>query len=361
MSETGTVQVSDHQFLLTGADTDTSDVTAEGTLIWTGPGFLTVLTGIAHGPATLTIETTTAPADSAEWDTVEEAVIDTPTELLVAGIDGRVTREFTPIPPGRYHVRVHARGRDVDFDGTATEPTEQYLLQITPTTRPTGSITQLRKTDAAHQPPAKQLPQVDYEHFYAPGPEGDLTKFTIDSPEAQAVFALRNRWGGRPPTGRIAEDLTISTAASIIADLDRDLVDEIDALSDDHLRALARWCARRAFERAGLVEHDDFRTALDAMDHGTTPPPDFANLSLINRRLESDPTIPLTIALGTAGATDFIPQYEAARTYTLAVSDDITAIRAALEAVRTAIATHGRDYPEFINRLRTEFLNHDLA
>ncbi|MBF4998279.1 hypothetical protein IRT45_14070 [Nocardia sp. BSTN01] len=361
MTQTGTVQVSDHQFLLAGSGTDTTDVTAEGTLIWTGPGFVTILTGIAYGPATLTVDTHDTTAALEEWETVEETVIDAPEDLRVLSVDGRVADGYALIPAGRYRVRAHARGRDIDFDGIATEPTEQYLLQITPTTRPTDSITRLRKTDTAHEPPTKQLPQVDYEHFHAPGPDGTLTKFTIDSPEAQAVFALRNRWGGRPPTGRLAEDLTISTAASIIADLDRDLVDEIDALSEDRLRALARWCARRAFERSGLVEFDDFRTALDTMDHGTTPPPDFANHSLTTYRLQTDPAIPLTIEPGIAGATDFVPQYEAARTYMLAVSNDITAIRAALEAVRSGIATYGRDYPEFITRLRTEFLNHDFA
>ncbi|NKY87521.1 hypothetical protein [Nocardia veterana] len=361
MTETGTVQVSAHQFLLAGSGTDTTAVTAEGTLIWTGPGFVTIVTGIAYGTATLTVDTNGTTTALDEWETVEETVIESPEDLQVLSVDGVVAEGYAPIRAGRYRVRAHARGRDLDFDGVATEPTEQYLLLITPTTRPTGSITRLRKTDAAHEPPAKQLPQVDYEHFYAPGPDGNLTKFTIDSPEAQAVFALRNRWGGRRPSGRIAEDLTISTAASIIADLDRDLVDEIDSLSDDRLRALARWCARRAFERSGLIEFDDFRTALDAMDDGTTPPPDFANDSLAIHRLQTDPAIPLTIEPGIAGATDFVPQYEAARTYMLAVNDDIVAIRAALEAVRSAIATHGRNYPEFIDRLRSEFLHHNPA
>ncbi|WP_036509335.1 hypothetical protein [Nocardia aobensis] len=361
MSETGTVDVSDHQFLLTGSDTDTSDVTAEGTLDWTGPGFLTVLTGIAHGPATLTIETTTGEPDSAEWETVEEAVIDTATELLVAGIDGRVAGEFTPISPGRYRIRVHARGRDTDFDGTSTEPVEQYLVQLTTTTETPGSVVGIRKTDNAYTPAAKTLPEVDYEHFYAPGPDGTLTKVSIDSPAAQAVFASRGHWGGRPPSGRIADDLLLSSPASIIADLDRDLIDGIDVLPDEHLRALARWCARRAFDKAGLSNIADFRAALDAMDRATTPPAEFANLSLTNRRLETDPAIPLTIAPGIAGATDFVPQYEAARTYMFAVSDDLPAIKAALEAVRSGIATYGRDYPELISRLRTEFLPHKLA
>ncbi|MGC4994790.1 hypothetical protein [Nocardia salmonicida] len=50
MSETGTVQVDRHQFLLSTIDADPTDVTAEGTLIWTGPGFVCVLTGIVQWP-----------------------------------------------------------------------------------------------------------------------------------------------------------------------------------------------------------------------------------------------------------------------------------------------------------------------
>lgn len=358
MTETGTVQVNDHQFLLTGAGTDTTDVTAEGTLIWTGPGFVTVLTGIAHGPAALTIDTEST-AVSKQWETIEETVIDTTDDLLVISTTGDVAADYTPIPAGRYRVRAHCRGRDLDFDADVTEPVEQYLLHITPTTDPTGSITHILKTDSAYDPPAKQLPDVDYDHFYAPGPDGTLIKFTIDSPEAQAIFALRGQWGGRPPTGRIADDRGLYLSATILADLDRDLVDEIDALPDDRLRALARWSARRAFEQSGLTQFDDFRTALDAMDHGTPSPPDFANNSLATYRLQTDPAIPLTIAPGIAGATDFVPQYQAISTYMYAVTTERTALDAAIEAVRFSIATHGRHYPEFLHRLRTEFLHPD--
>ena len=359
MTETGTIQVVDHQFLLTGSDTDTTDVTAEGTLIWTGPGFVTVLTGIASGPARLAIDTSDTATAVDEWDAVEETVIETTADLYVLRVDGVVATGYTPIRAGRYRVRAHARGRDLDYDGIATEPIEQYLLQITPTAQPTGGIVELRRTDTAFATPSKRLPQVDYEHFYAPGADGKLTKFPIDSPEVQAVFAQRNRWGGRRPTGRIIDDPMVSTPASIVADVDRDLVDEIDSLPDDRLRALARWCARRAFEHADLLEFDDFRAALDAMDHHTSPPPDFINNSLATHRLQTDPAIPLTIEPGIAGATDFVPQYEAVTTYMYAVADDLAAIKAAFEAVRFCTATYGRNYPALIHRLRTEFLHLD--
>ncbi|MFD3459302.1 hypothetical protein ACFWVM_06305 [Nocardia fluminea] len=355
MTETGTVQANDHQFLLSGRDTDTTDVGAEGNLIWAGPGFITVLTGIAFGPVALAIDNSTTEPAIDDWDTVEETVIDTDTDLLVLTVDGEVATGYTPIPAGRYRVRAYARGRDADFDTTTTTPTEHYLLHITSATVADTSIASLREAPSSRQFPPKRLPEVDYQHFYAPGPDGSLAKFTIDSPEAKAVFALRDQWGGRPPTGRIAENLQYSSPASIIADLDRDLVDEIDALSEDRLRALARWCARRAFEHAGLTEFADFRAALDAAEHNTTPPADFLNESLTLHRLHTDPAIALTIEPGIAGATDFVPQYEALRPYMFAVSD-LADIKVALEAVRFCLATYGRDYAALIRQLRTEFL-----
>ncbi|MBF6286701.1 hypothetical protein [Nocardia cyriacigeorgica] len=355
MTETGTVQVDHHQFLLTTADADTTAVTAEGTLIWTGPGFVTILTGIAHGPATLTVDTSATHHDVDEWETVEETVIDADSDLLVISLDGNVTSGYPPIPPGRYRVRAHARGRDSHWDLDVTEPTENYLLHLTPTTEPVRAITRLRKTDTAYNPPAKQIPVIDYDHVYVSGPGGTTIKVRHDSPEAQAVYAQRDQWAGRLPTGRIAANRDLYLVASTLADLDRDLVDDIDALTDERQHALARWCARRAFERAGLTVFDDFRAALDAMDNNTAPPADFANFSLAWHRLETDPGIPLTVEPGFGGRPEFMPQYTALTTYMYAVSD-LEPVRTAFEAVRSCIGTYGQHYPDLMLRIRAEFL-----
>ncbi|WP_280194799.1 hypothetical protein [Nocardia farcinica] len=99
MTETGTVQVEHHQFLLAATDTDTTAVTGEGNL-WAALGFVTVLTGIAHGPATLTLDSTDE-ADTAteDWEVVEETVIDSPEPLRVIGLDEHVPPQFAPSHP----------------------------------------------------------------------------------------------------------------------------------------------------------------------------------------------------------------------------------------------------------------------
>lgn len=123
-----------------------------------------MLASIAYGPATLTIEIASTAADPGEWETVEETVIDAVAELLVVDLDGRGAGEFAPIAAGRYRVRGLARGRDVDFDGTTTEPVEQYLVYLTPR-RAGGHSRRAPQTDHAHTAAAKDLPEADTANF----------------------------------------------------------------------------------------------------------------------------------------------------------------------------------------------------
>lgn len=356
MALTGAVGVDHHQFLLTAAATDPTDITAESDLIWTGPGFIAVQAGIAYGPVTLTLDTTAeSGVELADWDIVEETVIESAEELLVISLDGHVAEQFTPVPPGRYRIRVHARGRDLNHDLDVTEPSETYLIQLTPSSEPVGhiDIVHPRQSEAAA---GKRIPELDYERVRVYNANGRVTTAEMDSPEAQAVFALRGTWGGRPPTGPIAADRDLRMTASSVADLDRDLVDEIAELSIDRQRALARWCARAAFDRAGLSRHADFRAALDALEHGTAPPADFDNASLIDHRLMTNPDIELTVVPGLPGYFDVIAQQQAAKTYAYAAGE-LEPLRTAFEAVRCAAFTFGPDYPELLDRVRTEFLS----
>ncbi|MEV4158200.1 hypothetical protein AB0J48_34760 [Nocardia salmonicida] len=361
MSETGTVQVDHHQFLLSTIDADPTDATAEGTLIWTGPGFVCVLTGIANGPATLILDCT---ADTElrfdDWEAIEETVIETDSPLQVMSLDGDLTEHFLAIAAGRYRVRVHARGRDTHFDLGVTEPTETYLIQLTTTTSQFAGITRLHKIDDAHTvavtaPTTKQRPQIDAEHIYLLNEGKTYAKVDRFGPEAYAFYARREAFGGRQPTGLALLDLSVKGAASMIAYLDRDLVDEVLALSGPVQQVLIRWCARQAFERAGLTAIPDFRTVLDALDAGATAPPDFANASLLGQRLDTDPQIKLTVVPGFEGIGDLIPQFSAIGVYMYAAVPAIEPWQT-LTALHSALCTFGRDYPELIARIRREFL-----
>ncbi|MBF6130064.1 hypothetical protein [Nocardia brasiliensis] len=359
MPVTGVVGVDHHQFLLTAAATDPTDITAESDLIWTGPGFIAVQAGIAYGPVTLILDTTAeSGVELADWDFVEETAIESAEELLVISLDGHVAEQFTPVPPGRYRVRVHARGRDLNYDLDVTEPSETYLIQLTPTgdSDGIGVITSLHTTGASDAAPARIIPVLDYDHVYITGPDNQqAAKVHRDSPQAHAVYAQRGTWSGRPPSPEMAADRVRYYSASVVADWDRDLVDDIDALPQHRKHELARWCAHRAFERAGLTDHADFRAALDAMDHHTTPPPDFANASLLRHRVDTDPAIALTVVPGFAGNSERIPQHAAIAPYIVAV-DQPDPIKAAFDAVRSTAETYGPDYRQLFDRIRTEFL-----
>lgn len=355
MTETGLVRVDHHQFLLATVDADPTAVIEEGALIWTGPGFVTVLTGIAYGPATLTVTAADTEPGLTDWETVQQTVVEADAELRVLSLDGEPAPGFAPIPAGRYRIRVCARGRDSHWDLEVAEPTETYLLTFAATDDPVATITTLRKTDTAYDPPAKQVPVIDYDHVYVTDADGQPVKVGRDSPEAHAVYARRNQWGGRPPTGRLAVDAALGLSAAAVADLDRELVDDIDTLTSQRQRELVKWCARRAFERAGLTAVADFTEALDAIDQNRTPPPDFANAALAWHRLENDPHIPLTVIPGADGQPELIPQEKAITAYMCAV-EGLDPAKAAFDAVRYAAAVYGRQYGELIQRLRTDFL-----
>lgn len=81
-----------------------------------------------------------------------------------------------------------------------------------------------------------------------------------------------------------------------------------------------------------------------------------ANFSLLNRRLETDPDIPLTVIPGFEGVGDLIPQYSAIGVYNYIGNPAIEPWQT-LTALHSALCTFGRDYRELTRRLRAEFGN----
>jgi hypothetical protein len=102
------------------------------------PGGATVLCGIQSGPIHVRAEAHGAapPPDTSAWQEVAETVFDAPTGQV------RVVPLFEdPVPglpvltagPGRYRIRVHARGRDDITRGRVVRSSsEEYLLQVWP-------------------------------------------------------------------------------------------------------------------------------------------------------------------------------------------------------------------------------------
>ncbi|WP_052280941.1 hypothetical protein [Nocardia vulneris] len=358
MAGVAPVQVDHHQFSVGAVDADTLDTRDEGTLLCPGPGFVTVLTGIAYGPVSVTVVTTdAAPEDNdlAEWEAVEETGLESAGELRVLRLDGEVVPGFEPIPPGRYRIRTYARGRDDNWDLEVAEPSETYRLVLWPTTEADNGIRQLHKTDTAYSAPAKTLPIPDYDRSYIRDADGLVQRVPHDHPDVKAFHERVATWGGRPPTHVLTAGFG-NYDAQFLSGLDRDLVDGIVALSPARQRELARWCVHRAFERAGLTEFADFRAGLAALDAGdpAAAPPDFGNGSRIVTRIDTDPEIPVTIVSGLPGNTEQIQQHKAVWAYSAATDID-DPLKAACCAVRAAATTYGMDYPELFDALRTEF------
>lgn len=96
-----------------------------------------IYTGIHSGVVELTVQVRSAPPQGVDldWDEVVEIVLRAAGEVRVASLMADVPATFPALTSGRarsYRLRVHARGRDTDIDGTAFAPCEHYLVQVWP-------------------------------------------------------------------------------------------------------------------------------------------------------------------------------------------------------------------------------------
>ncbi|MDP4507518.1 hypothetical protein [Nonomuraea turcica] len=135
------VHVSYHQMLVTdgsGADHPTGVSGVPNGLTASAPGAAVILTGIHTGAVDVTVQLTDAPpAVTAEgWDEVEEVELITFTgEMRVSGMmmgAPEALPNLTPLGPGRYGMRVHARSRDLHPAAVPDVPFEFYLVTVWP-------------------------------------------------------------------------------------------------------------------------------------------------------------------------------------------------------------------------------------
>jgi hypothetical protein len=101
------------------------------------------------------------------------------------------------------------------------------------------------------------------------------------------------RWGGRPPSERVRR---LPGQARSLAQIDRPLLDRIEALPAARQREMARWAARRAMRVAGLEHIGWIAEALAAADAGRPLPRSFTEQggTAAFPRLLSDPDVPRT-------------------------------------------------------------------
>jgi hypothetical protein len=122
-------------------------------LVEGGRDRVVVHTGIHTGVVSVMVETLDVPPPRVDldWEEVAEVTLHASQgrvrigTALGTGVPDALSEVLTPGGPGDYRVRVHARGRDTDIDGSAFTPFEEYAIQLWPA--PPAADTVYKATD----------------------------------------------------------------------------------------------------------------------------------------------------------------------------------------------------------------------
>ncbi|MBT0567686.1 hypothetical protein [Williamsia sp. CHRR-6] len=256
MRQSERVEAVGHYFLVATDDADTLSPRATGSLIEVGDDYLRLLTGVAFGPVSLTVDVVDTMPEYSEaadepWEVVEQTSMKVTQDMRV------LTGELEPadgfqglgLKPGRYTVRGYARGRDEQWDGIADEAHERYLLLIA-RSKSRSRLRQLKKTDAVWSAPVA-FHQV--RQWYEPDPASDASAWIYIGRDAyiEQQKETARMWGGRPPG-----DLARSIGARSLAYYDRGLADAIARAKAAKRNSVGQWALHEALDASGLPERE---------------------------------------------------------------------------------------------------------
>lgn len=240
------------------------------------PGVLSLKTGLHTGNVPIVVEALEAePEVEPDWEEVVEVSFTTErTDLVLAAF-----QDFEPVTlpaPGTYRVRFSASGMDEAHDVDVRMPEEpeidRYLLQLWPApARPDEIVRQTSSTAAYWHGVAREEPLPPTEEEKAAAARAAEEERARELETRQRELEA-HEWGGRAPSAWLR---AIGGRAPQLAQLDRDLVDEIADLDRDRQRALVNWVARRACRLAGQEGVDWVAAALHALERGEALPPPF--------------------------------------------------------------------------------------
>jgi hypothetical protein len=161
------------------------------------------------------------------------------------------------------------------------------------------------------------------------------------------------RWGGAPPSDRIRGLLS---QARSLAQIDRPLLDRVEALPATRQREVARWAARQAMRAAGLERIAWIADALGDAEADRPLPRSFTERggAAAYDRLLTDPEVPRTTVplrpdpnvFGAGGVTEVLQQAVALSALIALAEDD--PLIAAIDAVYNAAIAHGDDRDRFL-------------
>lgn len=133
------LDVTNSQFSIRDLDRQQDRGLDFGALLSAVPDWALITTGIHTGKVTVTVQPadTDPGQDTADWDEISEVTFKSTTgEAYLDTTNGPADQDDNLAHAGRgkYGLRVHARGRDLNPDGVQEddEPGEEYLIQIWP-------------------------------------------------------------------------------------------------------------------------------------------------------------------------------------------------------------------------------------
>jgi hypothetical protein len=326
-------------------------------------GFLSLIAAphSADIPVRVELHDKRPPIDPRWEEVVEVSFTPASDEVYLEGWEG--PGYPLDLPVQSYRVRYHLDQMDEDDLQEQKPAWHPHVLQFWPAPPARDKVLRVTSRSAAYwHAHARKLPP-------PPTPEevAEVERKKVEQRRKQEEEWRRRdeerSWGGRVPTPRLRE---IGGQAAQLAELDRALVDALEAAAPDVQRAIARWAAHRACDMAGISERPWVAAGLAAMDRGAALPPPFDD-----RRAASDKlleglgdgkvykTFSIIVPLGDESpaerisSSNFSKPHAAVPAVFAAVESD--PLRAACDAVWAAIATAGADHPAFVTKCR-EFL-----
>jgi hypothetical protein len=315
------------------------------------PGFLYLITGLHTGNVHLTVELLdAAPPVGDGWEDVVEVSFRPETAKVVLVQWAGEASWPLALAPLSYRVRYSVSGMDQahaqDTRMDEDPALDRYLLQLWPAPAAPDEIIRQTSEGAAYWHEVAQFRPAP------PSPEEraaaqEQERLAREEAGRQAALAAElRRWGGRLPDERVRQ----VNGATVLAELDRDLLDSMAELDDAALRVLAIWTARRACAEAGLNDVAWVRNALAALANGKPLPPPFDDRKTAFELLLSDPLVPSSTVRSYDGRFERFSQQHGALPAIWAASG-AEPLAAAVEAVFHTIVTFGEHYPRLLAEL----------
>ncbi|MEU8633780.1 hypothetical protein AB0C38_16530 [Amycolatopsis sp. NPDC048633] len=268
-------------------------------------GTLFLLTGLHTGEVGFTAEVHETEPPGAGGEDVVEAPFRAEGRAMLVTWGGGDWWDLE-LAPGDYRVRYSAtamdagREQDTRLDGEPAR--DSYLLQFWPAPPAPDAVVRQHSAVAAYWHDfARKLPPPPTPEELAEAREAQQ-RAEEEARTKAAHERLLREWGGTLPNERI---LALRPGfLREFAKRERGLAGDVVVASPEAQRALARWVARRTFERAGLDRVGWIADGLRALEEGRPLPPPFDDGKAAWDRLLSDPEVPRTLVRTPDGRHD---------------------------------------------------------